>query len=298
MSHSNILVIGATGFLGSHIIHRLEPECAWGTFTSTRPKPDGYRYVYLNLQEPEAAELLLDQLAPECVILVAAKSNVDWCEQNRDSAQIINAAAPASLAQACARRGIRFIFTSSDMVFDGKKGGYHEEDAPNPISWYGRTKYLAEEAILSAYPEALVLRLALIYGVPVAPGRGRSFLTWIFEQLAAGLDVPLFFDQFRTPIFVEDLAAAILALGRMQVQGVLHLAGPEKLDRYTFGCHVCEIFGYSTERLRKQSLRDAKFAAPRPVDLSMQARRAQQILGNTFSDCKTALKIIKQKRIS
>lgn len=290
MKSKKRVITGASGFLGSHLLHACAPEQAIGLYCSTRPEGDGYRYMQLDFSEREACATLLRNTTPDVVIHAAAKSNPDWCERHREQAWRVNAEAPVWLAEACAAIGCRFVFVSSDMVFDGARSWYREDDATNPISWYGKTKLVAEQGVLRANPHAVVARVALIFGRPVAPGRGSSFLLWILEKLESGEPVPLFYDQYRTPVEVGELAQTLLALAESPVAGVIHVGGSERVDRYTFGRYVCECIGADTGLLRRTSLKQAENLAPRPQDLSLDTTRLHQILGYRLSDCRSALR--------
>ncbi|MCA9743845.1 MAG: SDR family oxidoreductase [Deferribacteres bacterium] len=296
MRRTELLVTGASGFLGSHIMHQSPSETSIGIFQTNRPADDGHNYLQLDLTETNRVVAALKKYKPKALIHCAAKINIDWCEKHPQQAWLLNAELPATLAKACAELDCKFVFVSSDMVFDGEKGEYRESDSINPISYYGRAKAAAERAVLQACPQAIVARVALIYGLPVSTGRGSSFLTWVLDRLEAGLQVPLFVDQYRTPVEVSELAETLLILSGSDFQGIIHIAGGEKIDRYAFGEIVCGITGQNPALLQKSSYRDTLNDVLRPRDLSMRTDLLCEIIGHRLSHCGSALRriLIKQ----
>jgi dTDP-4-dehydrorhamnose reductase len=296
MKTAKIIVTGASGFLGSHLMHLCDPANVVGLYHTNCPPEDGYTYLQADLTNETEVEKILAFVSPRSFIHAAAQSNLDWCEKNPELAWKINAGAPVELAKACSGSDCKYLFVSSDMVFDGEKGFYTEYDPVNPISLYGRAKVAAEEGILAVHPDAIIARAALIFGLPVASGRGRSFLSWVLDKLEHHEPVPLYVDQYRTPVEVCELAGAMLQLVRRDFKGILNMAGAQRIDRYTFGECVCEITGRSKSLLKRTSLSEDKNVARRPRDLSLQSDLLEKIIGRKLSDYKTALvRILREK---
>lgn len=296
MKTAKIIVTGASGFLGSHIMHLCDPAEVIGLYHTNRPPKDGYTYIQADLSNDVKIEKILASESPRIVIHAAAQSNLDWCEENPEVAWKINAEAPIKFAKACSEMGCRYLFVSSDMVFDGEQGFYSECDPVNPTSHYGRAKVAAEEGILAANPHAIVSRVALIFGHPIQAGRGYSFLNWVLDKLERNEQVPLFFDQYRTPVEVVELADRLLQLAKSDFKGILHVAGEERVDRYTFGEYICEITGCSKDLLKRTALSADNSAVHRPRDLSLLTGLLEQTMGRKLSDFKTALLRIFRKK--
>ena len=129
---------------------------------------------------------MIERLQPDAVVNVAAIADIDFVEREQDLAHQVNVTGARNIADSCARRGIRYVFFSSDAVFDGEGGPYREEDAPNPVNYYGKTKLEAEQAVLTAHPAAAVIRISLVLGYPVTSG--NSFFASLESKLAAGQD--------------------------------------------------------------------------------------------------------------
>jgi len=248
-----ILVTGASGFLGYHLVHhlvgeaQLPPHSIFGTWCSASvdlAPATGYR---LDLRDADAVRSLLADLSPTHVVHTAAMSQTGDCERDPDAAYESNVAATANLVGACEGLAQKphLCHISTDLVFDGTMGNYSEEDAPNPIQVYGTTKLAAEEQVRVYNGQWCILRSALIYG-PATPNRS-SFLQWMLQGLRAG-NASLFCDEYRTPIFVDDLCAAIYCLCKQRQTGLFHCGGSERLSRWEFGCRVADAYGLEAPR--------------------------------------------------
>ncbi len=245
-------------------------------FFNHPPKNGGQDWCALDLTEFNAVQECLDEFQPDVIIHTAANSNLDDCEKNPSAVEKINVTATEYLAQAAEARGMRFIFVSSDMVFDGKSGFYKEEHPVSPLAVYGKNKTEAENKIRLCCKNFVIARAALIYGR--SRGGGFSFSSWIEKRLAKSDTVPLYTDQFRTPVYVENLAEALLELARSDFIGTLHLGGANRIDRYNFGMQLCALGGYDARLLRPTSMHDVQPLAARPVDVSFSIDKAKSVL--------------------
>lgn len=229
----------------------------------------------------------IDDFCPDIILHTAANSNLDSCEQNPHAAERINVAATECLAQAAEARGARFIFISSDMVFDGETGFYSENDPVAPLAVYGKNKADAEKKVQYICRNYVIARAALIYGRP--KGGGSSFSNWIEQRLTKNQAVPLYTDQFRTPIYVENLAEALLELAQSDFIGTLHLGGANRIDRYNFGLQLCSLGGYDACLLRPTSMHDFQPPARRPADVSLSIAKAKSVLTTKILDTREGL---------
>jgi dTDP-4-dehydrorhamnose reductase len=143
---------------------------------------------------------------------------------------------------------------STDLVFDGTKPEpYTEDDEPNPLDDYGRSKLEAERRVLALHPEALVVRTSLLVGRE-QPGRQEQM---VLQAARGERDLAFFEDEWRSPVLVSDLAAALLELVQSPAHGVLHLAGAEPMNRYELACEIAAAHGLPTGWLRRGSLADS-----------------------------------------
>jgi dTDP-4-dehydrorhamnose reductase len=276
-----ILLTGSSGFLGGHVYQQGKNRyeiCP--IYFHNKPIDAPATWRCLDLADQSALMASLEQIQPDIVIHSAAISNLDTCEANPDFAHHVNVDATSYLAEYAARNAVRLIFISSDMVFNGEKGMYSEDEPVSALAVYGKTKILAEELIRKKCSNYAILRSALIYGKPAI--NGTSFSEWIRKRLEKEEKVTLYIDQYRTPILAENLAEAILELAEHDFVGTLHLAGPNRVDRLTFGRQLCQAGNYDENLLQSATIKEGCFAAPRPVDVSLCIKKAQSILATRF----------------
>jgi dTDP-4-dehydrorhamnose reductase len=271
-----LLVTGASGFLGWHLCRAAQADwpTPWqveGTYHRHCPTLLGVRLHPLDLTDAQATGDCLKAIAPDAVIHTAALSQPNRCEQEPDHSYAINVLATRHLAQYCAQRHIPFVFTSTDQVFDGQAAPYDETSAPRPINRYGQHKAEAEALVQTLHPTAAICRLPLLYG-PASP-TAKCFLQGFLHTLTVGQPLALFTDEFRTPAYVEDVAAGLL-LALKKTSGLLHLGGPERLSRYEFGLRMAEVFGFDADLLVPSHQADVAMPAARPVDVSSHSQRA------------------------
>jgi len=269
-----LLITGASGLLGGHLLHQARPGWQVLPLCHQHPMNDPAARP-LDLKRSIELEASIEQFRPDVIIHAAANANLDDCERNREAATAVNADATATLARCARAVHARLIFISTDMVFDGLAGDYRETDPPRPISHYGATKMLAEQATAATIENHVIVRSALIYGRSIEGG--HSFSQWMEDRLKKGDPVPLYFDQYRTPILVANLAEAILELAAGSFTGILHLGG-DRIDRYTFGEQLCRLAGYPVRLLQKVSMDRDHGAAPRPRDVSLNTELARSLL--------------------
>jgi dTDP-4-dehydrorhamnose reductase len=170
------------------------------------------------------------------------------------------------------------VHLSTDMVFDGEKGWYAEDDAVNPQTVYGRSKLQAEEAVLSRAPGAAVLRVSSVYGRPL--GARPCFVDDWRAALAAGRPTPAFVDQWRTSTDGDQLPEVIAGiLADPDLDGVFHWGGAERLTRHETALELCRVFGFDASLVRPARAADARGTVLRPRDLSLDSSRLAAALG-------------------
>lgn len=280
-----MLLTGASGFLGGHLADKARSRWTLTTLSHAHPLPGTQT---IDLRDREAVLALVRTLRPHVILHAAANANLDACQRDPQAARAVNTTAVATLLEAAAEVKARLILVSTDMVFDGARGRYNEEDEVNPLSVYGATKVEAEELVLAAPGEHVVARAALIYGRP--RHGGSSFSQWIENRLISDQPVPLYTDQFRTPVWVENLAELLLELAGGGYTGLIHLGGASRIDRYTFALQLCRAAGYNPALLQPGSMHDTVSDAPRPVDVSLDSSRAAALLRTPLLDSEEGLR--------
>jgi len=204
---------------------------------------------------------------PDAVILAAGLSSADACEDRPAEAYAVNVDGTRTAAEAS--RGRRFVFFSTDHIFDGRNGPYAEEDAPGPLNVYGRTKLEAERIVRAVHPAPIIVRTTLVYGD--GPG-GRSFFTRLLE---AREPVPCWTDHAATYTYGPNLAEAVAELVAEGKAGTWHVAGPEMLNRHEFALRVAARFGLDPALFRPVRIREAPPRAPRPLRAGLRTGKAR-----------------------
>jgi dTDP-4-dehydrorhamnose reductase len=240
-------------------------------FCSNQCVPEGARGLKIDLRDMASTLGRLEQCTPDIIVHLAAVTDPDRCETSPGLALRVNLDASAEIAGFAAKHGCMMAFASTDLVFDGARGGYSEEDEARPLSVYGVTKLRAEQAVLEACPDAFVFRTSLIYGKG-SPASG-TFLSGMLRRLERGQRMPLFIDQRRNPILADDLASAIVTAIEQDLGGRYHVGGPDIVTRYDLGRLVCQAFGYAEDLLMPVMMQDFGHVARRPLDSTLDSTR-------------------------
>ncbi len=268
-SKPRLLVTGGSGYLGRCLVRLAAP--AWqvtATYFSHPPQQAGADWRPLDLRDQAAVQRLVDEVAPAAIVHTAAVN-----PGAAGDMLAVNEAGSRHVASAARVGGARLLHLSTDVIFDGHKGHYVEDDPPTPITSYGRSKALAEEAVQAAGAAALIVRTSLTYGWRPQLDRHTR---WVVDGLRAGQPVRLFTDELRCPIWVESLAAALLELAAGDTEGVLHVAGAQDLSRYEFGWRLARFHGLDPQPLI--AARSGESGLVRPLDCTLDSSRARALL--------------------
>lgn len=272
-----IVLTGASGSLGAYLVEKLrerghEPVAWSGRESGER---SGVRLVPVDLEDGDAIADRLDHDDPAAVIHAAAMSSAESVRRDPERGRRINVAATERIADWCARRGRRLVYTSTDLVFDGSRSWYREGDPAEPILEYGHTKRAAEPAVL-AVPGGLVARLCLLFG------RSRSGRDALFDRavaaLARGEPQTFFEDEFRTPLDLATAARILARLAEIEVDGIVHVAGRERMSRYELMTRAARALKLDDRLVRPNRQGDVASPEPRPADVSMESSRLASLL--------------------
>ncbi len=287
-SSHTVLVTGVSGTLGWNLSRRLAGRCrVVGTFCSHKVAPSSVEAIGLDLRNIDRVADAIRSIKPHIIIHLAALTHPDVCEENPQVAFAINRDGTREIALAAETLGAKLVFASTDLVFDGSKGNYCEDDEAHPLSVYGKSKLEAERALLDICPDAFVFRTSLIYGFG-SPVSG-TFLTALLQRLGKGESMKVFTDQKRSPILVDDLARAIVLALEKDLTGRYHIAGSEVLTRYEFARLVCEAFGLDETLLVPIKMAEFDYVAKRPLDSSLDGTRFRHVSGFTPTPTVSAL---------
>jgi len=290
-----LLLTGYGGFVaGSIAWHaRKDWEIHALSLTEEAFQKDGFACYNFDLRDTNQLRDVFETVLPDAVIHTAALADIDYCEANPADAEAINVGVTAALANLCGETDTRMILCSTDSVFDGVKGYYVEEDAPNPLNIYAETKVKAEQAVLQSVDNAVVTRLSLVMGLPVL-GAGNSFLARMMTALEVGKQVVFPENEIRTPVDVITLGRAFLELAQMDCTGIVHLAGNTRLNRYEMALHIARRLGLPESLVIATDSNSMPGRAKRPNDASMNNTKATTILTTPMRTLDEALDLVLQ----
>lgn len=258
-----VLIIGASGLVGGNCLRHFTAQ-GWdvkGTYFSYAIPGLDY---YNTLKPDDTSNLDVAAWSPDVIVHCGALTHVDYCEAHEDESYTQTVQSTRNiiaLANACKAK---MVYLSTDYVFDGHTGPYREEDAVNPLSVYGRHKLIAELAVLSDVPDALVLRVTNIYG---DEARGKNFVARIVQQCKEGatLSLKLPYDQFASPTNAMDIARAMFLLLRDHKTGVYHIGGTDYMNRVALALRVLKHFPAAKYDLVPLSTASLAQPAARPL---------------------------------
>jgi dTDP-4-dehydrorhamnose reductase len=274
------LVTGASGQLGGYLLRHLrdrgEEVVAWSG--SVRGDVCGVPLRVVDLTDGAAMAMAFREAKPQLVIHAAAMARVDECYRDPKRARRVNTDATGRLAELAAKAGARFVYVSTDLVFDGERAPYRETDPPQPLSMYGHTKADGETAAL-AVQRTVVARVSLLFG-PTLSGR-PGFFDGLITNLREGRPVTMFADEWRTPLAMPAAAVALADIARSDLFGIVHVGGPDRLSRLEMGQCIADHLGAARSALVSASRNSVAAAERRARDVSLDSSRWRSLFPNS-----------------
>ena len=212
MENLKILITGNQGLLGT--------ECVRTLYSAH--EIHGFSSKSLDIRDKDQTEGRIREIRPDVVVNCAAYTQVDACETHFQDAWEVNALGPENLAQSVRKHGGFLIHVSTDYVFDGARSipnPYTEDDAPNPLSAYGKSKLAGEEAVRAICPAYAIVRTAWLYGEA-----GPNFLKTMLRLSLENPSIPrkVVNDQYGSPTWAYSLAKQIKMLAESGATGAFH----------------------------------------------------------------------------
>lgn len=294
-----VLVTGSNGLLGQKIIanYRLNPDfelIATARGENRMLQKEGYQYVELDITNREQVFEILAQTKPDVLINTAAMTNVDACELEHQACDLLNVTAVEYLAAACNLHNVHFIHLSTDFIFDGKNGPYREDDAPNPLSYYGQSKLFSEHIVRKCTCPWSIIRTVLVIGITEGMSRSNIVL-WAKNALEAGNSISVVNDQFRTPTLAEDLADGCMLVAEKGATGVFNISGKDFMSIMELVQKVAKFWNLDASLIKPISSSALSQPAVRPPITGFQLDKAITELGYNPQSFEEALSIIDQQ---
>lgn len=294
-----IIITGAHGLLGqklSLIIGRetthelLLTDLAPRTFFINKR----FDYQQLDITLLGDVKSLVGSYRPDVIINTAALTNVDACEEDKLAAWRLNVDGLKNLIIPARRiDGCRIVQVSTDYVFDGRSGPYDESSRPNPVSYYGKSKLAAENALLSSPVECVIARTQVLYGTGYEVR--QNFVSWVLAQLEKKTPFRVVDDQKGNPTLADDLAFAILKLVERRCTGLYHVSGPESIDRFSFARKIADIFGFDSGLISPTTSEEIGQSANRPPDSTFITLKYEAACNERLSDTERGLERMRQQ---
>ena len=231
-----VTLFGASGLLGQDLVRELNREQDQLTALSVEDA---------DLRNHARVRDVVRDSRPEWILLLAAYTDVDGCESNRDLAFAVNCDGAVNVAEAAREAGSRLLFVSTDYVFDGsKRSPYQTGDPRNPTSVYGESKARAEERLIEILAEVCIARTSWLFG-----HGGKCFPATILKlaatrpEISAVPEISVVNDQRGSPTFTRDLASALVKLCRASAHGIVHVTNSGNCTWYEFAIEIVRMSG-------------------------------------------------------
>ncbi len=288
-----ILLTGGGGFVAGNIISQNRSRNIIEAVEQREVPITGEHLTWHILDLRDSAQLrhLFHRVKPDVIIHTAAISDIDYCEVHREIAESVNVGVTGTLVDLCVESDVRLIYFSSDSIFNGQKGGYVEEDIPEPLNFYGRTKVAGEKIVQQGCRNWVIIRPSLITGLPLLDA-GNSFLWRLINELKQGKKVPFPKEEIRSPVDSVTLSRAVLELAENDFKGILHLAGNDTLTRFEIARQIVRKLGYPPDLVVDKKPQVTTGRAPRPRDVSLNNAKARSVLKTPMLDLAEALDLI------
>ena len=289
-----VLITGANGLLGQKLITELiEDYELLATARAPQPVLQSPTFLYrrLDIENYRACKAVIEDFRPEVIINAAAYTNVDGCEVEREACWRANVKGVENLVRAARNRMIQIIHISTDYIFDGTNGPYAEEQRPNPLCYYGKAKLASENVIKAAGLPYTIVRTSVVYGVGVAVK--SNFFLWVYQRLQQDKPIRVVTDQYNTPTWVDDLAGGIHLILNRPFLGVIHISGPDFIDRYRMAVQIAQTFHFDPSRIIPITTDQLQQRASRPLKAGLKIEKAVQELGFRPKTLKESFEFLK-----
>lgn len=302
-----ILIIGVSGLTGYQLANLTKNSYdVYGTYNKRNIDINDCEIFHLNKNDKDKINSIFNEIKPEIVIDCAALHNVDYCENNRDKTLEVNLEAPKYIASQCKQINSRFVYISTDYVFDGSLNRpYTERDKPNPLNFYGTSKWKTEQEIMKIGGSYAIARTSLIFGwnpyeisgEKSSSGKSQNFVIWALNKLRNKEPLKIVTDQYSTPTFANNLAEMLISLAEMDVNGIYHTAGKTCLNRYDFTIEIAEVFGIDKKLIAPVTSDEFNQIAERPLKPCLDVSKMEKEFDGQILTSKKALEIMKKQEI-
>jgi len=259
-----VLITGCGGMLGEGVYSLFKDLCK--VFATDINVSEDW-LTYLNISSWQEVDNFCKKISPKYIINLAAKTDMEWCENHLKETYDTNLYGSYYLMNQARKRNIPYLYISTAGIFDGKKEQYDENDIPNPLSIYGKSKYAGELAAIT-YSKSTIIRAGWMMGG--GPKKDKKFINKIIKQIKNGAkEIAVVKDKFGTPCYTYDLAKVIKYLLDNELYGIYHgacegISG----SRYEIAEHLLEILSLKEKiniKVVDSDYFKSEYSAPRPT---------------------------------
>ncbi len=270
-----ILITGCNGLLGQKLVYQLINNSEYKCLATARGENRlltkvGYKFYSLDITKTDELEKVFTTTMPDIIINTAAQTNVDLCETEQEECWSMNVSSVQNqitvleiLKKIHPLYNPHFIHLSTDFIFDGTHGPLDEEEKPNPLSYYAKSKLAAEALLFKANVNWSIARTVLVYGITDNMSRSNIVL-WVKNNLEQGKSINVVDDQYRTPTLAEDLAIGCLLIAKKQAFGIYNISGKDFLNIYEMAHLVADYYKLDKALIKPSKSEDIKQPAKRP----------------------------------
>lgn len=291
MKNVSVAATGLTGLIGSRLAELLRGEFEWRALRYE----DGF-----DITDPEKVDKTIGKFDGKMVLHLAAFTDLNAANKELGDKNgmcwRINVLGTRHIAGACQKYGKYLIHVSTDAVFGGdKQSAYTEEDKPNPIEWYGQTKFWAEEEVEKSGCGAVVIRFAYPFRARFEPK--KDFVRKIIDQLKQKETIKMFTDTIFTPTFIDDVAAVMREIILKRPTGIFHVVGSTSLSPFAAANEISETFNLDNSLIQPQTLADylAGGGRPYPKFAGLSNEKLKKELGVEMLSFPEALSVMKKQ---
>jgi len=260
--NKKILIVGGSGGIGVKFTEFFLKKNIPIISTHNKNKDVTKGTIFLDITKQEETIKTITAINPDIVIHLSALTNVDLCETNKKLAYKINVEGTVNVIKSCEKNQSKLIYISSSFVFDGTKQEFYEEDKPNPINYYGKTKYTAEEKIRESDLDFLILRTDQPY-CWIKPGQKINSVIRMLNALRKNEEITEITDWYNNPTYVPEFVDVTYQLINTKNSGIFHLVGSDYVNRFEWAKIVAKQFAINTDLVKPISAKSLKLPAKR-----------------------------------
>ncbi len=291
MLGKKVLILGGSSYVGKYLFSRLGTDKAIATYCKT-PIAGG---IYFDSLTMKISGILESPDKISHAIILLGDTNPETCAEDAEKSNALNVDSIKSILKELKKLKIKPVFTSSEFIYDGKKGNYDENDPPNPILLYGMQKLKIEKFIQDNFNDFIILRLAKVYGSD--KGDKKLIMDWL-KSIKNNKTISCASDQRFSPIYIEDVVKAIIKIVGKNPNGIFNL-GSEKsysrLEILNILINSIRIFSQIKINITARSIHDFDLKEKRPLDISMNSAKIVNEIGIKLTPVEIVCKNIARK---